>query len=127
MALKGNKNRQVHGGEAAISAIQRGEPFTGLALEAQLRVEEELAANGRKGMVNKNAIRLQACTDLFWDAIQKAAQDGDLERLDRYISRFGWLSGCSLRAWEQVRKEDPGGKRTNVIDMLKGGMNDGSD
>ena len=37
--------------------------------------------------------------------IEKAANDGDLEKLDSYCARFGWLAGASLRAWAEVRKE----------------------
>ncbi len=28
-------------------------------------------------------------------------------KLDRYVKRFGWLAGASLRAWAQVKEEEP--------------------
>jgi sigma54-dependent transcription regulator len=76
------------------------------ARQAELDVYAELEIDGRQAIVRRNAARLQAATDLFWNAVQKAAQDNDLDRLDHYVSRFGWLAGASLRAWAQVKIEE---------------------
>jgi hypothetical protein len=105
-AEKGNKRALKHGGEAAVKAVQKGEPLTGLARQAELAVYDELHEDGRYALVVRNAARLQAAADLYWDAVSKAAQDRDLDALDRYVKRYGWLAGATLRAWAQVKQED---------------------
>ncbi len=116
-----------HGGAGAVRAIQRGEPLHGLAAEAEREIYAELAENGAYSIIERNAIRLQAATDLYWNAIQKAAQDNDLKALDHYVSRYGWLAGASLRAWAMVRQEqrqrDPL-SAAKVLDAVKKGSND---
>lgn len=104
----GNKHRHVHGGAAAVQKLGRGEPFpeNSLARSAELAVYDELQADGRQSLVVRNAARLQAATDLYWNAVEKAAQDGDLKMLDSYVKRFGWLASATLRAWAQVRREE---------------------
>jgi hypothetical protein len=106
MAKKILPGTTTHGGEAAIKRLHDGKEYSGLALQEQARVIDDYEVNGRAAMVTQNAIRLQTAANLFWDAVSKAAQDQDLDALDKYIARYGWLAGCSLRAWEQVRKED---------------------
>jgi len=96
-----------HGGESAVKALKRGETHTGLAAEAELAVYEELEEQGRYAIVVRNAARVQAAADLYWNAVATAADSGDLELLDRYIKRYGWLAGVSLRAWAQVKDEAP--------------------
>jgi hypothetical protein len=105
MAKDGNQNGLIHGGEGAVKAIQRGEPFHGLAAETEQAVSAELADSGSYSMIEKNAIRLQTASELYWGAIMKAAEAGDLHSLDHYVARFGWLASVSLRAWAQVRQE----------------------
>jgi hypothetical protein len=95
-----------HGGEGATRRIREGKELIGIARQAELDVYAELEIDGRQAIVRRNAARLQAATDLFWNAVQKAAQDNDLDRLDHYVSRFGWLAGASLRAWAQVKIEE---------------------
>jgi len=106
----------IHGGEATVKALKAGTPLTGLAAEAELAVYEELDTAGRYAIVVRNAARVQAAADLYWNAVAKAAQDQDLEALDRYIKRHGWLSGVALRAWAQVKAEAPDGQ-VYVLDM----------
>ena len=103
--IKNNKNAQKHGGEAAIKAIQMGDHLRGLAAKAENNVHSEFILDGHYSLVVRNATRLQAAADLFWDAILGAAEEGDLERLDRYVKRFGWLASSALRAWSQVKNE----------------------
>ena len=103
-ALKGNQNRTTHGGDGAIQAISAGRPLTGLAHEAVMAVVDELQRSGIPPLIERNAVRLQAATDLFWNAVQKAADDGDLVALDRYATRFGWLATKALAAWRQVEQ-----------------------
>lgn len=115
---KGNTANLIHGGGAAEARIQRGEPLTGPAREAELAVYEELAMTGRAAVVKRNAARLQAAADLYWSAISKlmaiVEEEGQpanhyIKKLDGYIARFGWLAGASLRAWAQVKEEEPDG------------------
>lgn len=104
--LEGNTNATKHNGEAAVKAIQHGQALTGPARDAELAVYTELANEGRPAIVTRTAVRLQAACDLFWAALVDAGERGDLQALDRYVARFGWLAGASLRAWAQVRDEE---------------------
>ncbi len=120
MAVKNNKNHLKHGGAAAVQALTTGAEFTGLAAEAQKDVEADLVIKGQSAMVLENATRIQAAARLYWNAISKAMDDGNLENLDHYIARFGWLVGVANRTWDQARKDLPIKKRVDVIDMLRG-------
>jgi len=95
-----------HGGEAAVKAIQKGEPLRGLAIQAEQDVILELEDKGALALIQRNATRLQAAADLYWNAVMKAAQTGDLSSMDYYVGRYGWLASASLRAWAQVRQEE---------------------
>jgi hypothetical protein len=105
MTKDGNQNAIKHGGESAVKAIQKGDPFHGLATEIEQAVSAELVNNGAYSMIEKNAVRLQTACELYWGAIMKAAETGDLHSLDHYVARYGWLASVSLRAWAQVRQE----------------------
>ena len=120
---------QRHGGESAVKAIQRGEVFQlgTLARDAELAVYNELESSGRYALVVRSATRLQACCDLFWNAIEAAAQNGDLEQLDRYIKRFGWLASSALRAWAQVRAESADGHSDLIVDAIAAAKEVGTD
>lgn len=120
MAPKNNKNHLIHGGAAAIKALSTGTQFTGLAAETQGEVETDLVNKGQASMVVENATRIQAAARLYWNAISKAMDDGDLALLDHYIARFGWLVGVANRAWDQASKDMPNKKRHDVIDLLRG-------
>lgn len=104
---EGHKTRQTHGGESAVKSIQRGESFTGLAAQEERTVTADLETRGRREMVREQCIRLHTASRLYWNAVQSAADAGDLAKLDGYIARFGWLAGASLRAWAQLRGEEP--------------------
>lgn len=116
--LAGNQNAKVHGGEGALSAIRNGTELTGPARDAELQVYTELANEGRSAIVTRTAVRLQAACDLFWFALVEAGERGDLAAMDRYVARFGWLAGASLRAWAQVRDEAKGAD-DGSIEVLK--------
>lgn len=130
-APPGNQNaRVIHGGEGAIKRLGAGLEYVGLAHEVELAVIAELETDGRAAIVTRNARRLQAACDLFWNAVTKAAQDGDLEKLDRYVARFGWLAQAALRAWAQVKQEqrdaDDGHAETKaIIDRYQETVTDG--
>jgi hypothetical protein len=100
--MEGNQYALKHGGEAAVKAISKNEPFTGLAQEEKERVEAQLSLVGSLGVEKDLMTRLITATNLFWGAVEKAAQDGDIPALDRYVARFGWLATSSLRAIKQV-------------------------
>lgn len=105
----GENARLKHGGAAAVQQLAHGEPLTGLAAEAEAAVTAELEAEGRYALVVRNARRLQAAADLYWNAVSAAAERQDLDALDSYVARFGWLSASALRAWAQARQEAPDG------------------
>jgi hypothetical protein len=103
----GNQNaRVVHGGAGAVRRIQGGRPFVGLAAQEEAQVIEDLETSGRGELVREAAVRLHTAMRLYWGAVQTAADAGDLERLDSYCARFGWLASSALRAWREVREEE---------------------
>jgi hypothetical protein len=122
---KQNQSALKHGGAAALEKVKRGQPFIGLAAAEEQRVIAEYELTGVLELEKQTAIRLQTVQNLYWDAINKAAQDGDLVALDRYVARYGWLAGVSLRAWAQVQQQQGQDMKNNqVIDVLaalKGG------
>lgn len=106
-----DRPNEKHGGEAGIQALTTGEEFTApLAMAKQAEVETELANNGLESIVERAAVRLQTVSDLFYDAIQAASQQKDIEALDRWASRFGWLQSKALLAWAQVKADRKQGK-----------------
>ncbi len=121
MTDKGNQHAIKHGGEGAIRRISEGKPFLGLAADEQKAIEAELQASGQAEIVKGDAIRLQTAANLYWNAVMKAAQDGDIAALDRYVARYGWLSGVTLRAWQQVAANDKAAAHNgpSVIDVIQ--------
>ena len=117
--VKGHEASTRHSGEGAVKAIQRGEPLRGLAAEAEEAVYTELSVEGRYSLVLRNAARLQAAADLYWNAVQVAAEQDDLDALDRYIKRYGWLASVSLRAWAQVKADSGDDERGLVFDAVQ--------
>ena len=117
MAEIDNTNAQKHGGGAARQALSTGAPFTGLALTHQSEVIAELDAQGVDAIVERNAIRLQTAADLYFEALQKAAQDNDEKKFDGYVGRFGWLTAKTLLAWQQVKqnRKHSKGKLSEVL------------
>jgi len=100
-----NQHAVKHGGAGAVKRIQEGKPLIGLAAEVEREVMADLATAGREELVIEAATRLHTCMRLYWGAVQTAADAGDLEGLDRYCKRFGWLATSALRAWREVREE----------------------
>ena len=112
--MKGKQNALKYGGEGAIKRISEGKPLLGIAAEEEKAVTAELADKGVSDIVRADAVKLQAAANLYWNAVMKAAQDGDINALDRYVARFGWIQGVTLRAWMQVRNDEK--------DKAKGGV-----
>lgn len=120
----GHRVTTKHGGEAAVKAIQRGEPLTGLAAIEERQVKADLEDLGRAELVKEMAIRLHVAARLYWNAIATVAdrvsadkQQVALLQLDKYVARFGWLAGATIRAWREVRVEEP--DDSGVIDYEK--------
>lgn len=116
----GMQNALKYGGEGAIKRISEGKPLLGIAAEEEKAVTAELADKGVSDIVRADAVKLQAAANLYWNAVMKAAQDGDITALDRYVARFGWLQGVTLRAWMQVRNDekDAAKGQTSLVDVL---------
>jgi hypothetical protein len=135
MTGEGNQYATKHGAAGALKRITSGAPFIGVALDQQHAVEARLEAEGLEAIVQENAIRLQTATDLYYQAVLKAAQDGNAAAFDSYIARFGWIAGVTLRAWAQVKQDrkGKGGKITEVLasyatqDTLQDGTNSPQD
>lgn len=113
---EGNQGHVVHGGEAAVKAIKDGRVFSGLAAQAEQEVIRDLEASGRAALVREAAVRLHTAMRLYWGAVMSAADSGDLEKLDSYCARFGWLASSALRAWREVKADAPEGQ-AYVLDM----------
>jgi len=96
-----NKAALRHGGAAAYRAITEGESFRGLAAQEERRVVDDLSNGGQRAMLEEIAVRLHTCTRLYYAALQTAVDRGDLEALDRYAKRFGWLAGKAAKAWRE--------------------------
>lgn len=111
-----NQNALKHGGEGAIRRISEGKPFIGLAAEEEKAVAAEIEESGIDALVRADAIRLQTALNLYWGAVQKAAQAGDLDALDRYTARYGWLAGVTLRALAQLKTMAK--DKTNVQEVI---------
>ena len=124
---EGNQAAFKHGGAAAMERIKQGKSFVGLALEEEQRVSTEYQELGRLELEKQSAVRLQTVSNLYYSAIQKAAQDADLVALDRYVARWGWIISVTLRAWDQVGKGEKKLNKKSIIDILqpkKEGEND---
>jgi hypothetical protein len=106
----GNDKAVKHGGAGAIKRITSGKPFIGIAHDAELQVQEEYSTAGPAALELRNAQRLQAAADLYWNAVSKAAEAGDLQEIDKYIQRYGWLAGLALRGWTEIRKREKNGR-----------------
>lgn len=111
-ALMGNKRTEKHGGAAAQTAVAQGLPFTGLAVDAQKDIERRLVERGRADVVRAGAVRLETCATLYWRALCAAVDAGDVERMDRYAQRFGWLQASALRAWQAVADDEKQERQT---------------
>ena len=126
MGPKNNQNAAKYGGEGAIRRVSEGKPFIGLAKDEENSVENDLRDLGQSEIVKRDAIRLQTCLNLYFNAVQKAAADGDLDSFDRYVARYGWLAGVTLRAWGQVAADEKQAQKgkmgiIDVLNAMKGG------
>jgi len=118
MAGKDNQNATKHGASGALKRITSGLPLIGIAKDMQLEVEDALETQGIEAIVCEGATRLETAARLYWGAILKAAEAGDIDTLDRYVARFGWLASKALLAWGQVKQDRRGKKQP--LDVLLG-------
>jgi hypothetical protein len=116
-ARPGNNHAEKHGGAGALQKIQRGEPFTGLAVEAERQVKADLLDVGAAGMVKQQAIRLQTVASCYYGAIL-ACQN--VEEMAALIKVWGWVANSALRAWQAVEvAEKNAGKGVSIVDVLQ--------
>jgi len=108
----------VHGGRGAIKRIQEGKPMVGLAKAAQDDVLDRLDAEGVEGELQRNAVRLQVVSDLYFAALTKVLQDGDHDKATEYLSKWGWITNSAIRAWQAAMKLQPKDKDKGVTDVL---------
>ncbi len=109
---KDNQNAVKHGGAGAIKRLTTGQPFIGMAHDAE--VQEEYKTDGPGAPELRDAQRLQAAAELYWNAVSKAAEAGDLQAIDKYIQRYGWLASLALRAWTEIRKREKNENRRDL-------------
>jgi len=121
-----------HGGAAAVKAITKGAPMGGLAAQELQAVKAAYDLEGSASLIELDALRFQTAANLYWNAIQKAAETQDLKALDGYIKVFAWLNSATLRAMDQLTKleRDNQKGKVNTIDVLqaiKAAQNDNSE
>ena len=117
MTKTDNQNATKHGAEGAIRRISEGKPLLGIARDMQLEVEEALETQGVEAIVLEGAVGLETAARLYKNAFLAAAERGDLEALDRYGQRYGWIQSKALLAWAQV-KADRKGKGGRLAEVL---------
>jgi hypothetical protein len=111
---KDNQNAVKHGGAGAIKRLTTGKSFIGIARDAEIQVQNEYKIDGPGALELRDAQRLQAAADLYWNAVSKAAENGDLQAIDKYIQRYGWLASLALRAWTEIRKLEKSENRRDL-------------
>jgi len=120
MTEKGNQHATKHGGEAAVKSLAANRQMTGPAAAAELDARAAYEVDGATAMILTQACRLEAACDLYWQALLAAATARDLDKVDSYAARFGWLANSSIRAWVEVAKHDrskgKGGKLAEVLE-----------
>ena len=126
----GQSGNLRHGGEAAVKALQHGQPFDGLALESYEGVLGELGIDldkltGIDRVLLQRAARLEAAARLFDVAGLAAAASGDLDRWERMQQRMGWIGGKSAAQFEKLR--DLSGNGTTLEGLLSEPVEAGSD
>jgi len=126
-APKGNNNRLVHGGEAAIKRLGRGEVFRSEspAHQAQVAIYEELDQAGLRNYLESKAVQAEAICDLFYSEIARAAQARDAELLDRRVKRWGWMRGVADRTWKLVLQVEKQGAGGDVLDVALSASEEG--
>lgn len=104
-----NSAAQRHGGEGALARLREGKPFLGMALELYHSVlarwgftDADLKDGGLRGDIVRETARQLSVTELLLNATFGAAEEGDLEKWDRLVKRWGWRSDKSLSAMHRL-------------------------
>lgn len=118
MAVKNNQNAVKHGGRAAIERLKDGKPFTGLAKAAQDDVLSRLDLDGPEGELTRDAVRLQAASDMYWPVFVKMIEEGNHEKATEYLAKLGWLTNSAIRAWQAVVKVKPPEDTEGITEIL---------
>jgi hypothetical protein len=121
MTKTDNQNATKHGAEGAIRRISEGKPLLGIARDMQLEVEEALETQGVEAIVLEGAVGLETAARLYKNAFLAAAEKGDLEALDRFGARYGWIQSKALLAWALVKQDrkGKGGRLAEVLDAYR--------
>lgn len=118
MTNEGNKNAFRHGAASAEKALEKGTPMTGPAASAEIDARAGYEQDGAAAMILHQACRLEACASLYWDALLAAVTARDLDKVDTYAARFGWLANSSIRAWAEVERHNKHGKGARALEAL---------
>ena len=108
----------VHGARGALKRIDQGKPMVGLAKAAQDEVLDRLDADGMEGELQRNAVRLQVVSDLYFAALTKVLQDGDHDKATEYLSKWGWITAKTNLAWQAALKLKPKDDRASMTEVL---------
>ena len=119
---------EKHGGAGALKKVTRGIEFSGIAAAKEFEVRADYETQGPGAVILRNAVRLQVVSELYYDAIAKAAQDHDQAKLESALKVWGWVTNSSVRAWDLVRREMKGSDQAamtkTVLDAIKAAQND---
>lgn len=107
----GNQSSLKHGIERSIKALASGGDLVGRAHDAQLAVHSEIETDGVISLLRRNIERSQAVTDLIWNEIQAAVENGDSEHFAAWVKRHGWLVGVVNRAIQQLADFEKNGDK----------------
>lgn len=110
------------GAEGALKRYGQGQPFIGQALAAEREATEAIKRpGGLDDLLEQNAARLQAISNLYFEAMTYQAAQGDLEKFDQYAARYGWLTSKTILALAELRKNRKagGGRLSEVLDAYR--------
>lgn len=121
-----NQAAVKHGLERSIKQLQRGEPLTGPAAEAEAIVRVELETEGVSEIVKTGAIRLEAMARAFYNKVCEALEQDNFAEADKFIKRYGWLQMGAGRYWAQytsMQKSADDGSIEAAISSVRGNNN----
>jgi hypothetical protein len=110
-----NQNATIHGACGAERRLTTGEGFIGVAHEIELEVADELNNDGLIAVYRKRTTRLQAVADLYYAAILGAT---DIEKLDKWVQRYGWLQASALRSMVVLRDLEKSSRGESLNELL---------
>ena len=112
--VKGNQSAVINGAAGAERRLTTGAEFIGVADEIELEVANELHNDGLISVYRKRTTRLQSVADLYYQAILGSK---DIETLDKWVQRYGWLQASALRCMVVLRdlEKDSRGESLNEL------------